>query len=473
MARYIVVGRPPPAPPPPPLSPPSPRGRRRWPLIVGALVVVAVLTIVGVVAGWFSAGAEYWARTHWKPPTEALLSSMKVHPIHGWKADISTLGLPPGTTLATEDTDSGPRTHIIETPDHHALLLARSPGPTAPQWWLTGVDASNGHTLFRPVALNATARSPACFLNGAAVVCIYDDYSAATAWVIDAQSGEVTYNGPTAVRLMSGKLEAKQFGNYMVAAKQREGLYGVGSHGETTWFVPGAGVVADHIGDVGFQGGSREDLVTMFSLQDGRVLTPEFPEGAEMQSSGDFDGGFAAEFRERHGDSFIQFFDAAGRLTDSERIDGERVDGTAGNVTAVLQEEGVGIYGPSGDRLLDVSGDQPEGMQLIGTTLWIGGKSRLAETQFQPYDLRTGDKGEPCVFDLVNGYLGTDGSVFVRSPWNQKSDNLAQTYDLTTCDMVWAIPRVVGSAGQVTRIGNTLVQISNDGTALTSLVAPS
>jgi hypothetical protein len=326
--------------------------------------------------------------------------------------------------------------------------------------------------MFRPVALNATARAPACFLNGAAVVCIYDDYSTATAWVIDGQSGGVTYNGPTMVRLMSGKLEAEQFGNYLVAAKKGDGLYGVGPHGDTTWFVPGAGVVADHIGDVGFQGGSTEGLVTMFSLQDGRVLTPEFPEGAEMQSSGDFDGGFAAEFRKSRGESFFQFFDTAGRLRSSSHIRGLFVGGTTGNVTEIVQTDGYGIYGPSGDKLLDVSGDQPEGIRLIGTTLWIGGTNRLAETQFQPYDLRTGDKGTPCTFDLTNGYLGNDGSVFVRSPRNQESDDLAQAYDLATCDKVWSIPRVVGSSGEVTRIGDTLVQLSDDGTELMSLVAP-
>jgi hypothetical protein len=113
-------------------------------------------------------------------------------------------------------------------------------------------------------------------------------------------------------------------------------------------------------------------------------------------------------------------------------------------------------------------------MQLIGTTLWVGETSGAGEPHFQPYDLRTGDKGKPCAFDLINGYLGTDGSVFVRSPWNQKSDDLMQAYDLATCEMVWSIPRtIVGSLGRVTRIGNTLVQLSNDGTELMSLVAPS
>jgi hypothetical protein len=112
-------------------------------------------------------------------------------------------------------------------------------------------------------------------------------------------------------------------------------------------------------------------------------------------------------------------------------------------------------------------------MRLIGTTLWVGEASDANAAHFQPFDVRTGDEGKSCAFDLIDGYLGTDGSVFVRSPWNQESDNLAQAYDLATCDMVWSIPRVVGSSGQVTRIGDTLVQLSDDGTELMSLVPPS
>jgi hypothetical protein len=180
---------------------------------------------------------------------------MRVHPVPGWKADISALGLPPGSNITTDDTPWRPGP-IIKTPDHRAQLLARSPGPAAPQWWLTGVDVRDGRTLFRPVALNATAAAPACFVNGAAVTCISEDQTAATAWVIDGQSGELTYSGPTNVGVITNKLKAAQFGNYLVAATKGDGLYGVGSHGETTWFVPGAGVVADHIGDVGFQGGA-------------------------------------------------------------------------------------------------------------------------------------------------------------------------------------------------------------------------
>jgi hypothetical protein len=397
---------------------------------------------------------------------------MKVHPVPGWKTNIADLGLPPGSTIATLDAPWLPSL-FTNRPSPRTYLLVSSPDQTAPQWWLVGVDATNGHRLFPSVKLNASAWMPRCFFNGAAVVCISDDRTAATAWVIDGQSGEVTYNGPTNVRLITGKLKAAQFGNYLVAATKGEGLYGVGSHGETTWFVPGAGVVANHIGDIAFQGGRSEGPVTMFSLQDGRVLAPQFPKGANMGSWGDFDGGFAADFRAPLGQPFIQFFDTVGRLTNNERIDGRRVGGTTGNLTAVEQEDGFGIYGPSGDKLLDVSGDPPAGMQLIGTTLWVGKTGDADTAGFQPYDLRTGDKGKPCAFELVDGYLGTDGSVFVRSPRDIKSANLAMAYDLTTCDRVWSIPRPAGSLARITRIGDTLVRTSDDGTELMSLVPPS
>jgi hypothetical protein len=381
------------------------------------------------------------------------------------------LGLPPGSAIATLDAPWLPSL-ITDAPPHTYLLIS-SPTETTPQWWLAGVDVTNGHRLFAPVKLNASPRMPRCFLNGAAVVCISDDRTAATAWVIDGQSGEVTYNGPTAVRLVTGKLEAAQFGNYLVAATEGEGLYGVGTQGETTWFVPGAGVVANHIGDVGFQGGGREGLVTMFSLQDGRVFTPEFPKGADMRFSSDFDGGFAAEFSEHLGQPFIQFFDTTGRLRNKRRIEGRRIGGTAGNVTAIVQTDGFGIYGPTGDKLLDVSGDRPHGMQLIGSTLWIGEQTPDDEPRFQSYDLRTGDKGKSCAFDMIDGYLGTDGSVFVGAPRDIKSASLAIAYDLITCDKIWSIPRPAGSLARLTRIGNTLVRTSDDGTELMSLVAPS
>ena len=82
----------------------------------------------------------------------------------------------------------------------------------------------------------------------------------------------------------------------------------------------------------------------------------------------------------------------------------------------------------------------------------------------------TNDPRSPGNLDYT--YLGTDGAVAVRAPINPKSDMLAEAFDLTTCDMVWSIPRIPGSLGRVARIGNTLVRVSDDGNAIYSLVRP-
>ncbi|MCA4755105.1 hypothetical protein H8Z60_21510 [Mycolicibacterium fortuitum] len=427
--------------------------------------MTVVVVVSGAIMWWFSAGSEAWARHRWNPPESDYLPSMRANPVAGWTADIATLGLPPGSSITAGDDPQGP---IIRTGSSRAYLIASSPGPT-PQWWLTGVDAADGRRLFAPVALNMTTRAPSCFINGASVVCIADDYDRATAWVIDRQTGQLTYTGPTDVRLTSWeKRSARQAGDYLVAVTEKQGIYGVGPQAETTWFVPGAGVVAEHNSDVAFQGTGREDGVTLFSLADGQVLDPQFPDKTELLNTAFFSGGFAQQFAEKPGHDFVQFFDTAGKLTINKRFDG-KLGGTTGNLIGIADSDSYGIYTLQGDKLLDLAGGR---IQLIGTTLWVSEKDKVTQsTAFRPYDMRTGDKGEPCEFDLSTGYLGSDGTVAVRAPVNPTSDLLADAWDLSMCERVWSIPRN-GPLGRVTRLGDTLVRLSDDGTELYSLVAP-
>jgi hypothetical protein len=443
-----------------------PRRRRGWPLLVAALAVIMAVAVAATV-WWITSGTESLARSRWQPPQQKLLPSMRAQPIAGWTTDVTALGLPPGSRITTGTAPwlPGP---IIETPDHRALLLARSASPTTSQWWLTAIDVRDGHPLFSPIALNETTRTPSCFVNGTAVVCIDDDQTAATAWVIDGQTGKLTYTGPTDVRTVTGRLEAKQAGNYLVAATEGQGLYGVGFNAETTWFIPNAAVRFGYHNDDVAAGGST----TLFSLNDGKAISPDFPKGAHVHSMAFFDGGFTAEFVVDDNPSFFQFFDNAGKLTSTEHVGGFFVSGSTGNLASIVDAAGYGIYGPTGDKLLDIPGDAPKGMQLIGTRLWVGGRNSIDATYFQSYDMRTGEKGNACEFDAYDGYLGTDGSVFVRSPWNINSDDLAKAYDLTTCKLVWSIPRPKGSLGRVGRIGDTLIRLSDNGTELSSLVAP-
>ncbi|OBK59467.1 hypothetical protein A5654_31525 [Mycolicibacterium fortuitum] len=447
------------------MSQPLPARRRsRWPLVLAVLVTVVVV-VSGAIMWWFSAGSEAWARHRWNPPESDYLPSMRANPVAGWTADIATLGLPPGSSITAGDDPQGP---IIRTGSSRAYLIASSPGPT-PQWWLTGVDAADGRRLFAPVALNMTTRAPSCFINGASVVCIADDYDRATAWVIDRQTGQLTYTGPTDVRLTSWeKRSARQAGDYLVAVTEKQGIYGVGPQAETTWFVPGAGVVGSHNDDTAFQGTGREDSATMFSLKSGEVIQPQFPDGVGSRGATFFEGGFAQQFAEKPGHDFVQFFDTAGKLTINKRFDG-KLGGTTGNLIGIADSDSYGIYTLQGDKLLDLAGGR---IQLIGTTLWVSEKDKVTQsTAFRPYDMRTGDKGEPCEFDLSTGYLGSDGTVAVRAPVNPKSDLLADAWDLSTCERVWSIPRN-GPLGRVTRLGDTLVRLSDDGTELYSLVAP-
>jgi hypothetical protein len=324
------------------------------------------------------------------------------------------------------------------------------------------------------VALNATAIAPSCFANGPSVVCISDDGQAATAWVIDAQTGHVTYSGQTELRLNASKLRAAQVGGYLVAAADGQGIYGVGSNAETTWFAPGIGKVFKMGGDVAVQGAAKGSYaINLISVDDGKAITPTLPDDTHLEDVNFFEGGFAAIVVAGNEPPAAQFFDDAEEPTSEKRVPG-LLGGTTGNLTAVLEDrKHIGVYDPNGDKLLDLGADRPKGMRLIGTRLWVGETSGAGEAHFQSYDIRSGDKGKSCAFDAADGYLGTDGSVFVRTPSNQKSDDLAQAYDLATCDKVWSIPRIVGSSGEVTRIGDTLVQLSNDGTELMSLVAPS
>ncbi|MED5816426.1 hypothetical protein VST63_29040 [Mycolicibacterium sp. 050232] len=446
------------------MAQPIPTKRRaRLPFILAALVTIVVL-VIGAIVWWFSAGSEAWARHRWTPPEQTFLSPMHTNPVPGWKADIATLGLPPDSTITAGDDASGP---IIRTGTSRAYLLANSPGPT-PQWWLTGVDVSNGHRLFPPVALNVTGKAPSCFINGPSVVCIADDYYRATAWVVDQHTGNLTFTGPTDVRLITGKLKAAQVGNYLVAATEKQGLYGVGSKAETTWFVPGNGVIGPHNDDLLIQGTGTEGRATMFSLEDGGVIVPEFPNGAETRNAKFFGGGLVGQFADAPGPGFVQFFDRTGKLTTDKRFEGT-LAGTTANLIAVNDSGDYAVYTPQGTKLLRTSGG---GIHLIGTTLWVNETDKATQqTIYRPYDMRTGDKGEPCEFNLSTGYLGSDGTVAVRAPVNPKSDLLADAWDLTKCERVWSIPRN-GPLGRATRLGDTLVRLSDDGTELYSLVAP-
>jgi hypothetical protein len=84
-----------------------------------------------------------------------------------------------------------------------------------------------------------------------------------------------------------------------------------------------------------------------------------------------------------------------------------------------------------------------------------------------------GVKGKTCDFNMDYRYLGTDGTVGVFQVDNPQVGLVAKARHLTTCDTLWELPSQVGSLARVWRVNTTLVQLSDDGTELMSLVAPS
>lgn len=445
-----------------------PQRRRRWPIVTGVFVVLLAV-VVGAVGWWFAGGNESWARSRWQPPQEVLLSSMHVRPIPGWQADVAKLGLPIDARITAGDIPGNPGP-IVANQGDFTYLLAHTTEPTSPRWWLLGVDGRNGRSLFPPVVLSLNDITPSCFPNDTDIVCIADDQTSATAWVVDSRTGRLTYTGPTDVRLFGDTLRATRAGNHMVAATKGQGLFGVGPKAEPTWFAPGVGVLFKSSDDVAVQGASTGSYaVELIRTDDGKVITPTLGGDEHLEDVSFFDGGLAAVVVDGGGTPAVQFFDAAGHAVNGRRVTGLLAGSTA-NVTAVADRaDHFTVYGPTGDKLFDVSGARPSGLQMVGKTLYIGDASGSGS---QAYDMTSGAMVGNCEFDVSPVLLGTDGVVAVRAPANPRADDAAKAYNLDSCRLSWSIPRPPGSLGKVFRVNTTLVELSDDGTKLTSLVAP-
>ena len=456
------------------------RHRRAW-FIASVLTLVVILAIGGAVylLWWQKDGREAEARQAWTPPAQSLLTSpMSVRPVPGWTLRAADLGLPEGSRFASDELLRQSRAFVGHV-DNRGYFLSMSAGSVEPQWWLLGVDVLAGKRLFAPVPLNEGPRGPKCYLNGPeALLCVRDDAAAdvPVVWVIDGVSGAVTHTGPTELRTAPGILGVQQVGQYAVAATLDQGVYGLGPRAETTWFVPGRGKMPRRtidVTDVAPQtlateevGGDRSEV---FSVVDGSVVTPDVSAGQRPMTAAVYPGGFAIEVvadGPRSTPDGLEFFDVQGRRLGA--VDGL---GFLSPDPAALPIFGGVVYGSSGQKLADTSGLAPGNTSvLMGTRLLIDGPANSASTD--QYDLRTGAKGKNCPVRL-GGYRASDGQVGVFDVSIPNDGLVTQGMDLTTCDVLWNISSPVGSFRDIWRVNTTLVQLSDDGTELTSLVAPS
>lgn len=450
--------------------------------IVGLVGIVVAAAIVAVY--WKRAGSEASSETrdaNWQPPPQTFLASrMDVRPVPGWTARIGDVGLPAGSKFVSsgDPTWSQP---LVGNLGPHGFLLAGTPDPAGSQWWLIGVDARTGGRVFAPVRLDAATASPKCFLNGSdAVLCLRDGDQSGTAWVVDARSGAVVYSGPTDLRTSPGALHVTQVGSYAVAETTGQGVFGIGPRAETTWFVPGKGQTnkrRSRATNVEPQALATQDVggdqTSVFSLVDGKVVSPELDAGLSSMSAVTYPGGFAVEVVASQSNSIpdgIEFFDETGKKLGRADVSGFLSTSSMDIPIVASAPESV-VFSPAGKKLADISRFEPgDTAILIGSVLFVGGPS--FDHDPQPYDLSTGAKGKACKVTLSN-YVATDGKVGIFESDIPNVGLVTKAMNLATCDTLWSIDSPVGSFRAVWRIDTSLVQLSDDGTELTSLVAPS
>ncbi|MGN7782768.1 hypothetical protein ACTJJE_25080 [Mycolicibacterium sp. 22603] len=405
---------------------------------------------------------------------------MREAPGIGWRADILTFGIPSSTAdgdlpKIAASNDPGSPKPLIGSVGNKAYFLAVSTRGADTDWWLIGIDAGNGSALFDAVALSTGDRAPECRLNGPTRILCIDRSRDDEALVLDLTSGSVIYRGPSGLDSSAPRLSLKSAGNYAIATADGRGIYGIGDRAETTWFIPGSGTPQETSYDPVHPDrpvlSSQPDAnprvwnSTVYSLTDGKAISLSDQGNSEIRRLAFYPGGFVANMAESADQ--VSFFDETGRQV--ARVDGE-VSGGGSLLRLpsikVDDSDNVTIFSPAGDRLLTVP-DLPR--VRVGTTLFLMENGTQEFPEWRQYDLKTGAKGAACDFPM-HRLLGTDGSVLVFETTNRQAGRLASARDMATCADLWVLPAEPDSLQRVWRIGSHLVQLSADGTELSSLV---
>jgi hypothetical protein len=446
---------------------------RRWWIVAAVLssVVVAAVTAIVFLAAPKPTGQSQSVPPLGIPAQELLTSSMRKQPVPGWKTSSEALGFPPGTI---------PK--VIGNVGNNGYFL----GITGTGWWLVGVDVSTGRRSLPPVELGRSDHALGfnCFVNGPTMVlCLRQDRDPAKparVWVVDTERGTLMFDGASDLRLSTTQNQplVEQRGNYAVATVNGEGVHGIGTRGELTWFVAGGGIIAqeknwEHDANpqpLVVQGGANSSTTDIvFSVADGTVVKPEVPPGARFGKAMVYPNGFGYEYSAT-GDFFsdqVAFFDESGKTLSRPDFKATILDGS---------REIPMVQTPTADVVLTLEGrklvELPKSTAMpytrpIGERLFIetGGER---ESSWRQYDLRTAASGKTCDIEgLGYYYIASDGAVAVLTG----DGDAARGFDLSTCDEQWSIPGETQSEGKdVWRVNTTLVQRVND--ELFSLVAP-
>ncbi|SCX29127.1 hypothetical protein SAMN02799620_04755 [Mycolicibacterium fluoranthenivorans] len=462
---------------------------RRWGVIAAATVFIVVLAAVGTVVVLKTIKADPRERpSDWHPPLQPLLaSSMQVQPIVGWRTPVLDVGPFPSASPDTVPTELRFATNVsafdstpfVGSTGDRAYFRVGDAGSSSPQWWLIGIDVRDGGRLFPAVPLPTTSRPPQCYLNGPdALLCIENATENVRFWTIDGHTGAVTHTGFTPLRTYTGNLGVQQVGIYALATTQSEGVRGIGSTAETTWSVPGNGDVdqgSSSIRDIPpielatQKSGRAADTRVVFSIANGTIVSPRTTDGSRQLKTTVYPGGFAAEVSRGDERPTVQFFDESGGRVGQEVPGGTLADSVAELPVVALAPSGWAAYSAQGEKLLQQPGAMPAQTRLIGSTLYA-----MGDSGWHQYNLVTGAQGKDCSYGLgEGGYIASDGKAAVLTSGNATVGLETSGVDLASCNTLWTTNSAPGSFRHVWRINTTLVQLSDDGKELMSLVAPS
>ena len=393
------------------------------------------------------------------PQQTLLASSMRKEPVPGWTYTVADLDLPAGTVVRP----------VGNIGDRGIFL-----GITREGWSLLGLDVNSGERIFGPTRLGPAgdATDFDCFVNRPPkVLCVRQPRDLATpssAWVVDADSGEVTYDGPTDVRvgLAEGQPQLEQIGDHVVAEVVGKGIYGVGERGELTWFVPGDGMLSAQVASsqsdttrssLAVQG-SQGVADVVFSAVDGSVVKPALPEGVQLEHAVAYPDGFGYEYTAADSQKRVAFFDESGKLLSETAKEGA-LETRSIDVPTVVMSPNDRVMTLDGRTLVELPPSVPTvEARLIGDRLFVANDAD--HTVWRQFDVRTGKAGRTCEGESLGAYyIGSDGEVAVALG----DETPARGVDLASCEVLWSIAgSQPGEAKEVWKVGTALVQRTDD-----------
>ncbi|KRQ19780.1 hypothetical protein AOT83_23250 [Mycobacteroides sp. H001] len=471
----------------------QPRRWGRWALVIA---VVAVIVAGGVTAlVWRTRGADptpVQAGSIGTPPELLIDFALNRQPVpKGWTLSAAEIGLPPEATTGSVFARNGQIAYYLVGCSREKCGEKNS--------WVYGVDTATGALTFPPVTLPGYNLIGDCYGNGPGVaLCLAQGKQPSeqgTVWIIDLDHGKITFTGPSNLRHAGTggagpepklrQLGAVKNESRLVAGVKGQGLYGIGAQGELTWHIPGSDVPASPeiasgedipaptlaMAAPNLAANPSDTRYRVFSVADGRDLTPQPPPGTTFDKATVCNGGFAYEFSTGLQKSGVLFYDTNG--TQVGRADGTLYLLTSAETPAALdlKNRRWRFFSSTGQPVLSVPATtEVTKFRTIGTKLYIQTRESGPDESWQQWDLQTGTAGPTCKAHLQPlDYVASDGTIAIwLDPY--QSPGIKAAVDLNTCQTVWTTPVFGGENFE--KVGNRLIGSVDEGKTLAELGAP-